>query len=106
MRRPIGIRWFTIGLIMLGALVNFLSRQTLSIAAPTVIASLHITTAQYGWREGLRAIPRMVIANFITIVAARRAFAGYLRLIRGGHPAWDKTHHSSYPPASAGQLRA
>ena len=44
-----GLRWLTIGLIMLGALVNFLSRQTLSIAAPTVIASLHITTQQYGW---------------------------------------------------------
>ena len=49
MRRFFGIRWLTIGLIMLGALVNFLSRQTLSVAAPTVIASLHITTQQYGW---------------------------------------------------------
>ena len=49
MRRFMGLRWLTIGLIMLGALVNFLSRQVLSIAAPTVIASLHITTQQYGW---------------------------------------------------------
>ena len=39
MRRFLGLRWLTIALIMLGALVNFLSRQTLSIAAPTVIAS-------------------------------------------------------------------
>jgi ACS family hexuronate transporter-like MFS transporter len=49
MRRFMGLRWLTIGLIMLGALVNFLSRQVLSIAAPTVITSLHITTQQYGW---------------------------------------------------------
>ena len=49
MRRFMGLRWLTIGLIMLGALVNFLSRQTLSIAAPTVITNLHITTQQYGW---------------------------------------------------------
>jgi len=49
MRRFMGLRWLTIGLIMLGALVNFLSRQALSIAAPTVIASLHITNQQYGW---------------------------------------------------------
>src|ERR1700759_4669001 len=49
MRRFFGLRWLTIALIMRGALVNFLSRQTLSIAAPTVIASLHITTQQYGW---------------------------------------------------------
>src|SRR6201999_4347942 len=48
MRRFMGLRWLTIGLIMLGALVNFLSRQVLSIAAPTVIASLHITHQQYG----------------------------------------------------------
>ena len=27
MRRFMGLRWLTIGLIMLGALVNFLSRQ-------------------------------------------------------------------------------
>jgi ACS family hexuronate transporter-like MFS transporter len=47
--RWMGLRWFTIGLIMLGAMVNFLSRQSLSIAAPTVIHDLHITTQQYGW---------------------------------------------------------
>ena len=45
----VGIRWLTIGLIMLGAMVNFLSRQALSVAAPTVISSLHITSQQYGW---------------------------------------------------------
>src|SRR5271170_7076164 len=45
----ISIRWLTIGLIMLGAMVNFLSRQALSVAAPTVISSLHITSEQYGW---------------------------------------------------------
>jgi ACS family hexuronate transporter-like MFS transporter len=49
MRRFIGIRWITIGLIMLGAMVNFLSRATLAVAAPTVMSSLHITTQQYGW---------------------------------------------------------
>lgn len=49
MRRFMGVRWLTIALIMLGAMVNFLSRQALSVAAPTVITSLHITTQQYGW---------------------------------------------------------
>lgn len=49
MRRFMGLRWLTIALIMVGAMVNFLSRQTLSIAAPTVITSLHISTQQYGW---------------------------------------------------------
>ena len=49
MRRFVGLRWLTIGLIMLGALVNFLSRATLAVAAPTVMTNLHITTQQYGW---------------------------------------------------------
>ncbi len=49
MRRFMGLRWLTIGLIMLGAMVNFLSRATLAVAAPTVMSSLHITTQQYGW---------------------------------------------------------
>ena len=49
MRRFMGLRWWTIALIMVGAMVNFLSRQTLSIAAPTVIENLHITTQQYGY---------------------------------------------------------
>ena len=47
-RGILGIRWWTIGLIMLGAMVNFLSRATLSVAAPTVMQDLHITTQQYG----------------------------------------------------------
>jgi ACS family hexuronate transporter-like MFS transporter len=52
MGRFFGIRWFTIGLIMLGAMVNFLSRATLAVAAPTVMENLHITTQQYGYITG------------------------------------------------------
>jgi len=44
-----GIHWFTIALIMMGAMVNFLSRATLSVAAPTVMETLGITTQQYGY---------------------------------------------------------
>jgi ACS family hexuronate transporter-like MFS transporter len=38
-----------IGLIMLGSIVNYLTRSTLGVAAPTVLADLHITTQQYSW---------------------------------------------------------
>lgn len=48
----------------------------------------------YGWREGLRALPRTVIANIITMMAARRAVTHYVRLARRGTVAWDKTRHS------------
>jgi len=78
MRRFLGLRWLTIGLIMLGALVNFLSRQTLSIAAPTVIASLHITTQQYGWitsafQGGIMLQP--VVGYIIDILGVKSGFA-------------------------------
>jgi adsorption protein B len=47
----------------------------------------------YGWREGLRAIPRVVIGNAIAMLAARRALVLYLRFRRSGAAAWDKTEH-------------
>lgn len=47
----------------------------------------------YGWREGLRALPRTVTANIIALMAARRALASYLRR-RGATPEWDKTPHA------------
>ena len=38
-----------IGLIMLGSIVNYLTRSTLAVAAPTVMKDLTITTQQYSW---------------------------------------------------------
>jgi ACS family hexuronate transporter-like MFS transporter len=38
-----------ISLIMLGAVVNYLTRATLSVAAPTLIKDLHIGPRQYSW---------------------------------------------------------
>ncbi len=78
MRRFMGLRWLTIGLIMLGALVNFLSRQALSIAAPTVIGSLHISTQQYGWitsafQGGIMLQP--VVGYVIDILGVKSGFA-------------------------------
>jgi ACS family hexuronate transporter-like MFS transporter len=36
-------------LIMLGAVINYLTRSTLGVAAPTVLKDLNITTQQYSW---------------------------------------------------------
>jgi len=47
----------------------------------------------YGAAEALRSVPRMVIANIIAMMAARRAFMLYLRLWAGGTLRWDKTAH-------------
>ena len=48
----------------------------------------------YGWRHGLMAIPRTVIANYIAILAARRAIFLYARSLLGDPLIWDKTQHS------------
>jgi MFS transporter, ACS family, hexuronate transporter len=41
-----------IGLIMLGSIVNYLTRSTLAVAAPTVLHDLHIGERQYSWIVG------------------------------------------------------
>jgi adsorption protein B len=48
------------------------------------------TTAAYGWKEGLLSLPRMVVANIIAVLAARRALMLHSA---GGARHWDKTHH-------------
>lgn len=50
-------------------------------------------TQSYGWREGLRSIPRVAIANAIAMLAARRALARYLAGRRTGRADWGKTVH-------------
>jgi ACS family hexuronate transporter-like MFS transporter len=44
-----GMRWWMVGLVTLGLIVNYLARNTLSVAAPTMMADLHITTAEYSY---------------------------------------------------------
>jgi ACS family hexuronate transporter-like MFS transporter len=39
-------------LLMLGSMVNYLTRSTLAVAAPTLLADLHITEKQYSWIVG------------------------------------------------------
>jgi adsorption protein B len=48
------------------------------------------TTSAHGWREGLRSIPRAVVANLVAMLAARRALAMHSN---GGPIRWDKTAH-------------
>src|SRR5438128_1741104 len=47
-----GLRWWVIGLIMLGSIINYLTRSTLSVAAPTLLKDLNIGTKQYSWVVG------------------------------------------------------
>ena len=51
-------------------------------------------TRSYGWREGLRSIPRIVVSNIIAMMAARRAIFRYLSIRKSGSASWDKTVHA------------
>jgi ACS family hexuronate transporter-like MFS transporter len=51
-RRIRGLRWWIIAVVMLGTIINYLTRSTLSVAAPTLMTDLGITEEQYGWITG------------------------------------------------------
>ncbi|MFL6549385.1 MAG: MFS transporter [Povalibacter sp.] len=43
------LRWWMVGLLTLGTILNYLTRSTLAVAAPTLQTELGITEEQYGW---------------------------------------------------------
>jgi adsorption protein B len=47
----------------------------------------------YGWREAIWAVPRLFVGNLIALIAAPRAVARYVAMLRGAAPVWDKTRH-------------
>ncbi len=47
--RRISLRWWIIGLVTLGTILNYLARSTLSVAAPTLKTEFAMTTEQYSW---------------------------------------------------------
>jgi len=60
-----------------------------------LIIRFAFVSATHGWREGVRALPRVVTGNIIAMIAARRAVGRYLTMLRTGRPGiWDKTAHA------------
>ena len=41
-----GMRWWMVGMVTAGLIVNYLARNTLSVAAPTMMSELNITTQE------------------------------------------------------------
>jgi len=39
-----GLRWWMMALLMMGSIINYLTRSSLSVAAPTLLQQLHIST--------------------------------------------------------------
>ena len=44
-----GMRWWIIGLICLGTIINYLSRNSLGVLAPTLMKDLDISVQQYSY---------------------------------------------------------
>ncbi len=67
-----------IGLIMLGAIINYLTRSTLSVAAPTLLKDLQIGEKQYSWITGAfqGAIMFQPLAGYaLDVLGLKRGFA-------------------------------
>ncbi len=46
--RAVKRRWLVLWLLFLITVINFIDRQTVSVLAPLIRASLHLSNAQYG----------------------------------------------------------
>ncbi|MBU4433866.1 MAG: MFS transporter [Alphaproteobacteria bacterium] len=72
------LRWWMIGLIMLGAIINYLARSTLGVAAPTVLADLHIHEREYGWITGafqLGVMMQPLCGYVLDVIGLKTGFA-------------------------------
>ncbi|MGB7720410.1 MAG: hypothetical protein WBL65_10955, partial [Bryobacteraceae bacterium] len=44
-----GLRWWIVGMVCLGTIANYLTRNSLAVMAPQLKSSLHFTTRQYSY---------------------------------------------------------
>ncbi|MEF9402164.1 MULTISPECIES: MFS transporter [Ralstonia solanacearum species complex] len=63
-----GLRWWMIGLVLTGLIMNYLARNALAAAAPEVNKVLNITTQQYGY----------IVAAFQAAYMVMQPVAGYV----------------------------
>lgn len=68
MRPRIGIRWWMIGLVTIGTVLNYLARSSLAVAAPTLKHAFAMTTQEYSW----------VVASFQAAYTVMQPFAGHV----------------------------
>src|SRR4051812_50197386 len=69
------LRWRMIALLMVGSIINYLTRSTLGVAASTILQDLHITAQQYSWIVGTfqGAIMLQPIAGYVLDVVGLKA---------------------------------
>ena len=74
-----GIRWWMVGLVTAGLMVNYLARNTLSVAAPTLMSEMNISTEQYShivvaWQV-CYALMQPVAGYIIDAIGTKMGFA-------------------------------
>lgn len=73
------LRWYIIGLVMLGTITNYLARSTLGVAAPEMMRSLGLSSEQYSWIVSVfpftYAIGGIVCGFIIDMFGLRISFA-------------------------------
>jgi ACS family hexuronate transporter-like MFS transporter len=72
------LRWWMMALIMLGSILNYLTRNTLSVAQVQLKDSLNISEAQYSWITGAFQIAIMlqpICGYVLDVVGLRIGFA-------------------------------
>jgi adsorption protein B len=83
-------------------LLDALIAINLGLLAWRMAMRFGFTARLYGWREGLRAMPRAAVANLVAILAAASALSRYCAARRTGETRWGKTAHI-FPSALAGE---
>jgi adsorption protein B len=83
-------------------LLAVLVQVNLALLAWRMSVRAAFTARAYGWREGLRSVPRAAVANVVAMFAAAAALARYRSLRRTGRAAWGKTAHI-FPAAAAAE---
>ncbi|MBG6244631.1 MFS transporter [Candidatus Symbiopectobacterium sp. 'North America'] len=68
MRKIKGLRWYMIGLVTIGTVLGYLTRNAIAVAAPTLQDQLHITTQQYSY----------IIAAYSACYTVMQPIAGYV----------------------------
>ncbi|PZD59001.1 MFS transporter [Pantoea ananatis] len=68
MRKIKGLRWYMIGLVTMGTVLGYLTRNTIAVAAPTLQTELHITTQQYSY----------IVAAYSACYTVMQPVAGYV----------------------------
>jgi ACS family hexuronate transporter-like MFS transporter len=81
-RRLYALRWWMISLITVGTILNYLTRATLGVAAPTLTGELGITEKEYSWITGIFQIGIMCqpFAGYVMDVVGLKAGFGFFAL--------------------------